>query len=319
MSTQLDNVNDDRMIIALAFDSGYAMPAAVTLRSVAEHVQGRFTVYIIDCGLRAEDKAKVEASFLIRPDSDITLSFIDLPLNSVASKLGPAWARIDMMKCLPAERVIYLDADVLVRKDLRGLWNTDLGGHAIAAAPDLWCPMGHDRVPRGEYFNSGVLLLDLVKIRSTLPTLEALCYEMKDALFWDQDPLNVHFRGDRVWLNLTWNAHGIGTIAGWPDPERQKLPLEQLIDPAIVHFTGPVHPFVSGLLHPYFQPTQAKPWGFAGAPGNPYEKEWWAVLEKTAWKGLRETTEYKEGCEKAKLRVWTVAEEEFNRKIDSLW
>lgn len=317
MSTQLNNVNDDSTIIALAFNSGYAMPGAVTLRSVAEHVRGRVTVYIVDCGLRAEDKAKVEASLLIR--SDITLLFVNLPPDSVASKLGPAWARVDVMRCLPAERVIYLDADTLVRKDLRELWRTDLSGHAIAAAPDLWCPMGHDRIPRGEYFNSGVLLLDLVKIRSTFPALEALCYEMKDALFWDQDPLNIHFRGDRLWLSLTWNAHGIGTVAEWPDPERQKLPLEQLNDPAIVHFTGPVHPFASSVLHPYLRPTQAKPWGFGGAPGNPYEKEWWEMLEKTVWKGLRQTTEYKEICEEAKVRAWNNAEEEFNRKIDAVW
>ncbi|KAF8548134.1 hypothetical protein OG21DRAFT_1516612 [Imleria badia] len=94
-------------MVTTTFDPGYVMPAAVTMRSVAEHVQGRTTAYIDICGLHGEDKDKVEASLLIR--RDITFPFIDWPPNSVASKSGPAWAGIDMMKCLPAKHIIYLD------------------------------------------------------------------------------------------------------------------------------------------------------------------------------------------------------------------
>ena len=311
-NSPLDDATVDTIAIALAFDSGYSAPAAVTLRSIAEIVQGPVVIYVFDCGLRAEDKQKIQASLPHR--LDLTLVFMDIAPDSVASKLGPRWARIDMMKYLPGERLIYLDADILVRKDLRDLWNTDLQGHPIAAVQDVDIPMGYPGFPPGKYFNSGVLLMDLVKIRIVFPELETLCFEMRDAHYWDQDPLNMYFRGDLLWLNLTWNAQHLGTIAERYDEERVKLPLEQLKDPAIVHFVGPMGPGFVMVLHPYFQPYCAKPWGYAGAPGHPYEKDWWDMLEKTAWKGWRETSEWKENCRQARMKLLKKAEDEFIRR-----
>ncbi|KAF8547596.1 nucleotide-diphospho-sugar transferase [Imleria badia] len=311
-SRRLDDTTLDTINIALAIDSGYAMPGAVTLRSIADSVKGPVMIYVFDCGLRAEDKQKIEASLPHR--LDLTLVFMELPSDTIASKLGPRWTRIDMMKCLPGERLIYLDADILVRKDLRDLWNTDLEGHPIAAARDVVMPMGYAGVPRGEYFNSGVLLMDLVKVRTAFPELETLCFKMRNARYWDQDPLNLCFRGDILWLSLTWNAQVLGTTAEWYDEERAKLSLEQLKDPAIVHFVGPTDPVFSMVLHPYWQPYCAKPWGCGGAPGHPYERDWWDTLEKTVWKGCRETSEWKESCRKAKMKILKKAEDEFIRR-----
>ena len=299
--------------IALTVDSAYAMAAAVTLRSVVEHVQGRVTFYIVDCGLLVEDKSKIKASLPAR--SNITILFIALPPNSLTSSMGPVWAKVDMMKCLPVQRVLYLDADVLVRKDLRELWNTDLCGRPLAAAPDVGCPLGHSGVPRGEYFNAGVLLIDLAKTRSTLPGLEARCRGMADSKFREQDVLNVHFRTDWVALPLGWNAQGLGTYAECSSVDRERLCLAEMQDPAIIHFTGPVHPPLKVVLNPYVQPFTAKPWGYAGAQGHPYDTAWWDMSEKTAWKGWRSTTHWKEACEKAKMEALKNAREESDRQV----
>ncbi|KAG9314949.1 glycosyltransferase family 8 protein [Chiua virens] len=276
--------------VALTIDSAYAMTAAVTLRSVVEYTKGRITFYIVDCGLLAEDKKKIEASLPARPN--ITLLFVALPADSLSSTMGAVWAK----------RVLYLDADVLVRKDLKELWNTNLGGYALAAVPDVGFPMGHPGVPKVEYFNVGVLLIDLAKTRSTLQDLGTCCREMAQSTFHDQDALNVHFKTDCVKLSLTWNAQGLGTYAECVTADREMVCLEDMKDPAIVHFTGPIHPPVEVVLNPYVQPYTAKPWGYAGAPGHPYEREWWDMLEKTAWKGWKETTDCKEAREKARRR-----------------
>jgi lipopolysaccharide biosynthesis glycosyltransferase/predicted O-methyltransferase YrrM len=310
---QLYNAFEYGINIALTVDSAYAMAAAATLRSVVEHVQGRITLYIVDCGLLAEDKSKIEASLPMR--SNITFLFIELPPDSLTSNMGTVWAKVDMMKCLPVQRVLYLDADVLVRKDLRELWNTDLSGRSVAAAHDVGYPMGHSGVPRGEYFNAGVLLVDLARARSTLQELDTCCREMAHSKYRDQDALNVHFKIDWVALSLGWNAQGLGTYAGCASVDRDKLCLKEMEDPAIVHFTGPVHPPVEFVLNPYVQPYTAKPWGYAGAPGHPYERDWWDMSEKTAWKGWRETTDYKEACKKARTEVLESAREEFNRRL----
>lgn len=301
--------------IALTVDSAYAMAGAVTLRSVVEHTQGRITLYIVDCGLLEEDKRNIETSLPMR--SNVTLLFIALPPNSLTSNMGAIWAKVDMLKCLPVQRVLYLDADVLVRRDLRELWDTDLGEHSLAAASDVGCPMGHPGIPRGEYFNAGVLVVDLARIRTTLRDLETRCREMAHSRFREQDALNVHFKTDWVPLSLAWNAQGLGTYAECASLDREKLCLEEMKDPAIVHFTGPVHPPVEVVLNPYVQPYTAKPWGYAGAPGHPYEREWWDMSEKTVWKGWKETTDYKQTCEKGRMEALDSAREEFNRRLDS--
>ncbi|KAF9232962.1 glycosyltransferase family 8 protein [Melanogaster broomeanus] len=256
--------------VALTVDSAYAMPAAVTLHSIVEKTQGRITLYVVDCGLSEEDKKKIETSLPIR--QDVTLLFVELPQNSLTHKMGAVWAKIDMINSLPVQRVLYLDADTL-------LWSTDLKGRSLAAVPDVGCPLGHEGVPTGDYFNAGVLLIDLGKARSRLPELEARCSEMKNSRFYEQDALNVHFAG-------------LGTYAECASGERKGLCLEKMKDPGIVHFTGPVHPSVAVVLNPYVQPYTAKPWGYAGAPGHPFQRAWWDMLEKTAWKGWKETAGY---------------------------
>ena len=55
--------------------------------------------------------------------------FLSLPKDTPLGDMGATWAKISMIPqaVLPVERVLYLDADTLVRTDLRALWNTDLG------------------------------------------------------------------------------------------------------------------------------------------------------------------------------------------------
>lgn len=68
--------------------------------------------------------------------------------------------REDVCTC---DRVIYLDADTMVCADLLALWETDISEYEYAAAPDF---LGTFWVAQ-DYCNSGVLYLNLEKIRQT--------------------------------------------------------------------------------------------------------------------------------------------------------
>ncbi|OAX43563.1 glycosyltransferase family 8 protein [Rhizopogon vinicolor AM-OR11-026] len=291
--------------IVLAVDTSYAIPVAVTIRSAIEKTAGLITIYVVDCGLRVEDKEKIKASLPER--HDITLMFLDLPARSLATELGTVWAKIDMLKILPVQRVLYLDADMLVRRSLEELWSTDLEGASIAAAVDVAFPMGHDGIPRGRYFNAGMLLIDLARARVRLPELEARVHEMKDARFRDQDALNVHFAGD-------W-AEGLGTYAETCSVDRDAVASEDMKDPGLVHFTGPVHPDLAAVLNPWVQPYTAKPWGYAGAPGHPFNNQWWSMLKKTAWAEWQGSTQYREMCEGEQKRAIQDAIAEFKTRV----
>jgi len=246
----------------------------------------------------------------------VTLMFLPLPDPSLTKVSGNVWGKIDVMRILPVERALYLDADVLVRGDVRELWTTDLKGTSLAAAVDIGHPMGHGDLFGWPYFNAGVLLMNLAKIRTRIDEVMTTARSNSKTRFLDQDTLNISFRSDWTQLSLRWNAQGLGTYASIPTAERRNLDLDnELHDPAIVHFTGAVHPSLGHVLNPWVQPYTAKPWGYAGAPRNPYAEEWWNMIEKTAWKGWRSSGEHEKFCQEAESKVIEEGVAEFRTKV----
>lgn len=316
--------------IALCANSAYTMPATVAIRSAIEKTpRKRITFYIIDCGLQDYDKQKIIQSIPASREETITLQFRCLPAGSRGID-EPTWAKVDILlasSILPVERVLLLDANVLVRHDLTSLWNTDLGGKSLGAVRDIGHPLGHAGLPSEElgrpHFNAGVLLLDLARIREKQATLVRQASERKETAYKDQDVLNALFGGDqRDWheLDIQWNAGGLGTYAAWPARDRDAVwagdELKALhSDPAIVHFTGPLHPSMSSVLNEYVQPWTSKPWGYAGAPGNPFSDEWWDVLERTEWKGIRQEKGYIAQCAAAQNEARKMGIEEFDARV----
>lgn len=79
---------------------------------------------------------------------------------------------------------------------------------------------------------------------------------------------------------------------------------------------GPVHPPIANILNPWVQPYTSKPWGYAAAPGHPYEAEWWNVVEKTAWKGWRHSEEHRKICDEAKARCVEEGMTELEKRLE---
>ncbi|TRM63935.1 glycosyltransferase family 8 protein [Schizophyllum amplum] len=280
--------------LGLAVNSDYAMPATVAIHSAVQALTTRCTVYVMDCGLSGEDREKIVA--LPAPASErVSFVFLQPSEDDLCCAYGATWAKIDMVRRIPAERVLYLDADVLVMGDLVPLWTTDLKGKALGAAADVGHPKGHASLDEqvSRYFNAGVLLMDLAKMRGSIDDLLRLARSSLSSSYKDQDCLNAHFADDWTELSLKYNAQGVGTYADIITEERSILDLASMSDPVIVHFTGPVHPPLVAVLNPWVQPYTAKPWGYAGAPGHKFAAVWWESLEKTEWRGIRDTAAYK--------------------------
>ncbi|TFY74395.1 hypothetical protein EWM64_g9616 [Hericium alpestre] len=123
--------------VVYAIDSGYAMPAAVSVRSILEHTKERLTVYIINCGLADDDKSKLRDSLPSR--ENFGLVFLDLPSGCLTRNAGVVWAKLEIATVVPVERVLYLDGDTLLRADIKRLWDEDLRGSPLAAVRDVGC------------------------------------------------------------------------------------------------------------------------------------------------------------------------------------
>lgn len=92
----------------------------------------------------------------------------------------------DEIPSLP-DKILYLDTDIFVMKDISSLYDLDLEDYEFAAAPDY---LGTFWI-KADYQNSGVLLLNLKRIRET--GLFRKCRERivrKNSILLDQDALN---------------------------------------------------------------------------------------------------------------------------------
>ena len=164
-----------------------------------------------------------------------------------------AWYRVLLPELLQnAERVLYLDADTIIRRDLSPLWDTDLRDYPVGAVANPLYPfmsrafLDELQISSDNYFNSGVLLFDLEMWRRENLSDEVLTRAANQTgQEWpDQNALNVVLR--RRWKTLSpeWNAQN--TIFDLPD-ENLPFPREEVElarrDPAIIHFIGPYKPW----------------------------------------------------------------------------
>ncbi len=198
-----------------------------------------------------------------------------------------AWFRIFLPRLLPdKERVLYLDADALVLAALGDVWRTDLKGNALGAVVNpLYPSMSRAFLTRlgvqsaAQYFNSGVLLMDLNRWRQDQLDARVLAEAQRSAATetWpDQNILNREFAGRWTALPLRYNVQN--TVF---DLKASDLPVDagQIADararPAVVHFIGPYKPWHRRCNHParalYWTHRRQTPW-----PSSPLQGD-------TAW------------------------------------
>lgn len=124
-----------------------------------------------------------------------------------------SYARLLMGESLPAavDRCIYLDSDLVMRRDIRELWDEDLEGHLIGAVPNTTDEeaAAHKRrlgLDDARYFNAGVLLVDLKRWRAEHVGARAIAFAERmrdDLILHDQDALNATLHHE--WKRMAWH------------------------------------------------------------------------------------------------------------------
>lgn len=149
------------------------------------------------------------AKIFLYPQKEIDLFYIRDTHVSKTSLLKYYIA--DVLKDL--DKVIYIDSDVLVLQDLNKLYNTDVEGKYLAAVkdPSWFFENGHvlelNLEERGFYFNSGVMLMNLKKIRDDNLVAKLEDYTNNNfRTYMDQDALNVVVGNDVLLLDVEYNT-----------------------------------------------------------------------------------------------------------------
>lgn len=157
--------------------------------------------------LKALEGENVSVSVL--PQKEIDLFYIRDTHVSKTSLLKYYIAEVLKNK----DKVLYVDSDILILHDLTNLYQTNIDDKYLAAVkdPSWFFENGHvvelNLEERGFYFNSGVMLMNLAKIRNDGLLLKLEEYTNNNfRTYMDQDAFNVVVGNDVSLLDVENNT-----------------------------------------------------------------------------------------------------------------
>jgi len=186
--------------------------------------------------------------------------------------------RLYAAELLPSDvhRILYLDCDIIVRGDLRPLWELDMTGKAAAGVSDIFEYWGEFQkrllypVEAG-YFNAGVLLINVDYWRENAVGQQCLDflanhYDLIEAN--DQDVLNAVLWDKKIQLSPTYNFQ-VQFLKDYfynqETPVLQKEIMQAKENPVVIHYAVPVKPW--NVM--YYQ--------------MPFKRVWWHYKRKSPW------------------------------------
>lgn len=277
--------------VVYAVDDNYASFLCVSLKSILENKSKDYFIkgYVLNTGLNNYNMQKINE--LICENSDeIDLEFVDVAdrMKHINDKTytrdyytNAIYYRIFIPSLFPQyEKIIYADCDMIFVEDIARLYNVDLSNKVIAAVHEeamssFACFGAYSEdflgVPKMEYFNSGLLLINTLEYkkqqieRKFIDLMLAHKFEVAP----DQDYLNVLLQGKVKLLDIGWNKT--------PLPNKD-FPLNDI---KIVHYK-----------------LNFKPWHYMGIK---YEHFFWKYAKKTPFYfdllKMRETYTDKQKCD----------------------
>lgn len=230
--------------IGAGFDRNYLRHFFALLGSLIEsHHQNRLQLHVIAEGLRADEMKRI-VDLISRSGHDISFYELDRSLVDrfqVSGQWTPVvYYRLFFSLLLPSDiqRLIYLDCDTVVIKSLWPLYSIELDGYPIAAVYDNYVKT-QPRIgifKEGEYFNSGVMLIDLNEWRNQNVSENASTYLVtypEKILFVDQCALNAVLKDNWKKLQSRFNL----MYSALPQGISRRQMNEVLQDAVVVHFT----------------------------------------------------------------------------------
>lgn len=237
------------MNIAFAINNSYAQHLEIALFSLlVNNKQHVFDIYIVSADLNSSNKQKLKKicshysnaniHFLVISDN----SFIDLKILEHFSR--DMYSRYLLPNLLmDKDKVLYLDADILITGDIRELYETHIDEYFAAGVRDLGIAKDQFKdyleildIDNKRYFNSGVLLLNLANMRKHHKTDELIAKTaelLQHIHHPDQDIINLVFRGKIKEISNVWN---------YQDEDRKRHP-ELLRKSSIIHYTTALKPW----------------------------------------------------------------------------
>lgn len=236
--------------VMMCANDAYAMPLTVAAHSLLFHASNDVAVelHIVSDGMRAENKVRVERSLVsAHPHAKLVWRQADTAQFSEINFRH--YSVITLFRLLlpdlftpEVDRVLYIECDIVVERDISELWRIQLGDRAVWAVqngtdddlknyvlkkfPEITAPED------GRYFNAGVMLVNMAEWRAQDISARTCDFSQRysnDLGFPDQDALNAVLAGHWGHLHPRWNKQ----ILRMGQPEAAAID-----DPGILHYTS---------------------------------------------------------------------------------
>lgn len=258
-----EEIENDTIDIFLCIDDAYVYPCLVTIKSIIDNSEHKNLLsFFILIPEKFESTKHIEK---FKEKEKCKIQIISMgdkyeKLSTGRRLTTPAYYRFSIPWITKKKKAIYLDSDLLIRKDIKNLFDIDLEEYCYAAVVDgsanenhiLPNLEGNIIIEKGNYYNSGVLLLNCDKIRKEMPATFAnlLLKQEKERIYdyLDQDILNIACHNKIKKLSPEYNfvlnscyggMLGVYDKTGkiYTDKEEDFISAQE--DATIVHFTRP--------------------------------------------------------------------------------
>lgn len=287
------NKIENAIPVVLACNDGYVPQLVVCLKSIVDSTDDNrvYDIVIFNRDISLQNQ-KVITDFFAEKNY-VKITFVNISsyvegyiLKAKAHISTETFYRfliIDILKCY--QKVLYLDCDLIVKRDLTQLFDIDLESNLIAACRDvdfngqcnLLCMDTKNYLhtvlkldaPRN-YFQAGVLVLNVEELNKVV-TVKQL-FEMADTGIYkysDQDILNIVCKNRVKYLDMRWNylfdhkflRYKLLVVKA-PEDIRQEYEVAKK-DPYVIHYAG-----------------KEKPWQ---NPKAEYADDFWQIAKNTPY------------------------------------
>lgn len=250
----------ENMHIAFCCDNGYIMPASIMLESLMKNNENRHIIAHTFSDDLDDTSIKTLQGLMEKYQGELVAHQVPTEAIDIIKKAPLAWEYLSITTyyrlMLPyvlddtVEKILYLDCDVMVRKNLTKYYDCDIADKYVAGSHDIEEEQHSHRLNLPYYINAGVLVMNIKEIKQKF-SMEKMLEEMNglmaqgSLLCGDQDIINILFAQRIYLLEDAFNyQHGI----------HKKYVLkhkDEVKNAAVVHFITADKPWFSAYVFPY--------------------------------------------------------------------
>ena len=216
--------NCNKLNVVFITDNGFVIPTATALTSLIKNKNKntKLNIYLVLSNVEEENIEKFKqyndentTINIIKANSDKYLGFHKFDKSEPCCATISALLKFELPNLLNnLDKVLYLDGDIIVKKDLFDLYNHDFLNNYVVAVNDSGKIYYNSEAKKNGYFNSGVMLLNLKKLRDeNMPAkLVQTKKESKDNSLMDQNIFNQILLPKVRFIDIRYNFLYINLI-----------------------------------------------------------------------------------------------------------